>query len=284
MRLKDKVVLVSGGASGIGAETARLVLREGGKAVLADRDEAKGRALAAELGKATTFVALDVTDEPAWQKAVATTVETYGGLHGLLNAAGVGVRNSIEDCSLEEYRRVNDINSLGTFLGCKSAIPAMKKSGGGSIVNISSVLGLRGSSYAMAYCASKGAVRSLTKNVALYCAQLKYNIRCNSVHPGYIDTPMIAPRLSQNVDNMTGRQWLEELHPLGRLGRPEEVANMILFLLSDDFELLDRLGVRLRWRFDGLGCQVTNRGGWVVIGKNPPKPLCHRHRTFTNLW
>jgi NAD(P)-dependent dehydrogenase (short-subunit alcohol dehydrogenase family) len=234
LRLKDKVVLVSGGASGIGAATARLVLREGGKAVLADREEAKGRALAAELGKAAAFVALDVTDEPGWQKAVATTVDTYGGLHGLLNAAGVGVRNSIEDCSLAEYRHVNDINSLGTFLGCKSAIPAMKQSGGGSIVNISSVLGLRGASYAMAYCASKGAVRSLTKNVALYCAQLKYNIRCNSVHPGYIDTPMIAPRLNQNVDNMTGRQWLEELHPLGRLGQPEEVASMILFLLSDE--------------------------------------------------
>ena len=234
MRLRDKVVLVSGGASGIGAATARLVLREGGKAVLADRDEARGRDLATEHGKASAFVALDVTDEAGWQKAVATAVDTFGGLHGLLNAAGVGVRNSIEDCSLAEYRRVNDVNSLGTFLGCKSAIPAMKKSGGGSIVNISSVLGLRGSSYAMAYCASKGAVRSLTKNVALYCAQMKYNIRCNSVHPGYIDTPMIAPRLAQNVDNMTGRQWLEELHPLGRLGRPEEVASMILFLLSDE--------------------------------------------------
>jgi 3(or 17)beta-hydroxysteroid dehydrogenase len=234
LRLDNKVVLVSGGASGIGAETARLVLREGGKAVLADRDEAKGRAVAAELGKAATFVSLDVTDEPAWQKAVAAAMETYGGLHGLLNAAGVGVRNSIEDCSLEDYRRVNDINSLGTFLGCKTAIPAMKSSAGGSIVNISSVLGLRGSSYALAYCASKGAVRALTKNVALHCAQLKYNIRCNSVHPGYIDTPMIAPRLSQTIDNMTGRQWLEELHPLGRLGRPEEVANMILFLLSDE--------------------------------------------------
>jgi NAD(P)-dependent dehydrogenase (short-subunit alcohol dehydrogenase family) len=234
LRLKNKVVLVSGGASGIGAETARLVLREGGKAVLADRDEAKGRAMAGELGKAAIFVPLDVTDEPAWQKAVATTMKTYGGLHGLLNAAGVGVRNSIEDCSLEDYRRVNDINSLGTFLGCKTAIPAMKSSGGGSIVNVSSVLGLRGSSYAIAYCASKGAVRALTKNVAIHCAQLKYNIRCNSVHPGYIDTPMIAPRLAQTIDNMTGRQWLEELHPLGRLGRPEEVANMILFLLSDE--------------------------------------------------
>src|ERR1700704_1807171 len=231
--LANKVVLFSG-ASGIGAETARLIAREGGKAVVADRDEAKGRALAAELGDTALFVALDVTQEASWQRAVAASVERFGGLHGLLNAAGVGVRNSIEDCSLAEYRRVNDINSLGTFLGCKSAIPAMKKSGGGSIVNVSSVLGLRGASYAMAYCASKGAVRSLTKNVALYCAQLKYNIRCNSVHPGYIDTPMIAPRLDQTVDNMSGRQWLEELHPLGRLGRPEEVANMVLFLLSDE--------------------------------------------------
>jgi len=233
------VVLLSGGASGIGAATARLVVREGGKAVVADRDEAKGRALAEELGKAALFVPLDVTDEPAWQKAVAATVETFGGLHGLLNAAGVGVRNSIEDCSLEDYRRVNDVNSMGTFLGCKHAIPAMaktirEKGGAGSIVNISSVLGLRGASYAMAYCASKGAVRSLTKNVALHCAQMKYGIRCNSVHPGYIDTPMIAPRLSATVDNMSGRQWLEELHPLGRLGQAEEVANMILFLLSDE--------------------------------------------------
>jgi 3(or 17)beta-hydroxysteroid dehydrogenase len=236
VRLESKVALISGGASGIGAETARLVVREGGKAVIADRDADKGRALAEELGVAASFVALDVTDEAAWQKAVAAAVETYGGLHGLLNAAGVGVRNTIEDCSLEDYRRVNDINSLGTFLGCKTAIPAMKRAGGGSIVNISSVLGLRGASAAVAYCASKGAVRSLTKNVALYCAQMKYNIRCNSVHPGYIDTPMIAPRLEQTSGsgNRSGRELLEELHPLGRLGRAVEVANMILFLLSDE--------------------------------------------------
>ncbi|HYD08330.1 MAG TPA: SDR family oxidoreductase [Reyranella sp.] len=239
MRLENKVVLISGGASGIGAATARLVLREGGKAVLADRDAALGQALAGELGKAAIFVPLDVTDEPAWQKAVAAAVGTFGGLHGLLNAAGVGVRNSIADCTLEEYRRVNDINSMGTFLGCKHAIPAMARAirehgGSGSIVNISSVLGLRGASYAMAYCASKGAVRSLTKNVALHCAQMKYGIRCNSVHPGYIDTPMIAPRLEGTIDNMTGRQYLEALHPLGRLGQAEEVASMILFLLSDE--------------------------------------------------
>ena len=233
-RLENKVVLVSGGASGIGAATAQLVVREGGKAAIADRDEEKGRALAQELGASALFVPLDVTQEPAWQKATAVTVDTFGGLHGLLNAAGIGARSDIESCTLEEYRRINDVNALGTFLGCKAAIAAMRQSGGGSIVNISSVLGLRGASYAMAYCASKGAVRLLTKHVALHCAQMKYGIRCNSVHPGYIDTPMIAPRLDQPVANMTGRQWLEELHPLGRLGTADEVASMILFLLSDD--------------------------------------------------
>ncbi|WIM09751.1 SDR family oxidoreductase [Enhydrobacter sp.] len=233
-RLESKVVLISGGASGIGAATARLVVCEGGKAVIADRDEEKGRLLARELGASGLFLPLDVTQEPAWQKAVAGTIDTFGGLHGLLNAAGIGTRTDIESCTLAEYRRVNDINALGTFLGCKAAVAAMKQSGGGSIVNISSVLGLRGAPYAMAYCASKGAVRLLTKHVALHCAQMKYNIRCNSVHPGYIDTPMIAPRLDQAVGNMSGRQWLEELHPLGRLGRAEEVASMILFLLSDE--------------------------------------------------
>jgi len=233
-RLENKVVLLSGGASGIGAETARQVVREGGKAVLADRDTAKGEALAKELGAAARFVALDVTQEADWTRAVAATLDAFGGLHGLVNAAGVGVRNSIEDCTLAEYRRVNDINALGTFLGAKAAVAAMKTRGGGSIVNISSVLGLRGASYAMAYCASKGAVRQLTKSVALHCAQMKYGIRCNSVHPGYIDTPMVAPRLDGTVGNMSGRQWLEELHPLGRLGRADEAAAMILFLLSDE--------------------------------------------------
>jgi NAD(P)-dependent dehydrogenase (short-subunit alcohol dehydrogenase family) len=233
-RMKDKVVLISGGASGIGADTARLVVREGGKAVVADRDETRGKAVAAELGASGLFVPLDVTQEPSWQKAVAETTSKFGGLHGLLNSAGVGGPSNIETCTLAEFRQVNDINSLGTFLGCKHAVPAMKTSGGGSIVNISSVLGLRGASYAMAYCASKGAVRTLTKNVALYCAFMKYNIRCNSVHPGYIDTPLIAPRLEVPIGNMSGRQWLEDLHPMGRLGQPKEVADMVLFLLSDE--------------------------------------------------
>jgi NAD(P)-dependent dehydrogenase (short-subunit alcohol dehydrogenase family) len=233
-RIKDKVVLISGGASGIGAATARLVVAEGGKAVVADRDEVRGRTVADELGAAAHFVALDVVQEPSWQAAVAASVEKFGALHGLLNAAGVGIPLDIEECTLEDYRFTNDVNALGTFLGCKSALPALKKAGGGSIVNISSVLGLRGAAHTVAYCASKGAVRLLTKHVALHCGQYKYNIRCNSVHPGYIETPMIAPRLERPVGNRSGRQALEELHPLGRLGRPEEVAQMILFLLSDE--------------------------------------------------
>ena len=233
-RLENKTVLISGGASGIGAATARHVLREGGRAVVADRDAAAGTALAVELGDQALFTPLEVTDEASWQAAVATSLEAFGALHGLLNAAGVGARNDIETCPFDEWKRINDINSLGTFLGCKSAIAAIRASGGGSIVNISSVLGLRGAASTVAYNASKGAVRSLTKNVALHCAQTKSNIRCNSVHPGYIDTPMIAPRFDAAVGNMSGRQWLEELHPLGRLGKAEEVASMIVFLLSDE--------------------------------------------------
>ena len=237
MRFEGRTAVITGGAIGFGRAFARALVAEGANAVIADIDTDMAERTAAELvstgGKAIA-VDCDVADQGRVDAAVAATVEVFGGLHGLLNAAGVGVRNSIEDCSLADYRRVNDINSMGTFLGCKHAIPAMAKSGGGSIVNISSVLGLRGASYAMAYCASKGAVRSLTKNVAMHCAQMKYGIRCNSVHPGYIDTPMIAPRLSGTIDNMTGRQWLEALHPLGRLGRADEVANMIVFLLSDE--------------------------------------------------
>ena len=219
-RLENKVVLISGGASGIGAATARLVVREGGKAVLADRDEAKGRALAGELGDAALFVPLDVTDEAAWNKAVAATVETFGGLHGLLNAAGVGVRNSIEDCTLADYRRVNDINSAGHLPRLQGRDPgdeAGRAAARSSTSPRCSACAAPPTRWPTA--PARARCGSLTKHVALHCAQMKYNIRCNSVHPGYIDTPMIAPRLDQPIGNMSGRQWLEELHPLGRLGR-----------------------------------------------------------------
>jgi NAD(P)-dependent dehydrogenase (short-subunit alcohol dehydrogenase family) len=229
-------VIVSGGASGIGAATCRLAAQEGANVVVADlpgQAEAAA-AVVAEIGARAIFMPLDVTAEADWIRVVADTAARFGKLDGLLNGAGIGVAQDIEDCSLDDFRRVYRVNGLGVFLGCKHAVRAMAASGGGSIVNISSILGLRGMGGSPAYCASKGAVRLLTKNVAVHCGLRGYNIRCNSVHPGYIDTPMIAPRLARTVDNLTGRQYLESLHPMGRLGRAEEIAQMVLFLLSDE--------------------------------------------------
>ncbi len=233
-RLDGKTLLLTGGASGIGAATARIAIDEGANVVVADLQVEAGEKLAAELGAKALFVRLDVTDEASWIDAVAKTIARFGKLDGLLNGAGVGVAASIEACTLAEFQRVYRINGLGVALGCKHAVLAMKSTGGGSIVNISSILGLRGQPTTPAYSASKGAVRLLTKHVAIHCGQHGYGIRCNSVHPGYIDTPMIAPRLATTIDNMTGRQFLESLHPMGRLGRAEEIAKMVVFLLSDD--------------------------------------------------
>lgn len=238
-RVEGKTVLVTGAASGIGAATARLLAREGASVMLADLDAARGSQLAADIGADAAFMALDVTDEAAWRAAVDGTVRRFGGLHGLVNAAGVGRAANVEDCSLEEWRLVNRVNSTGTFLGCREAVRAMKREGdttgrAGSIVNISSVLGLRGLGEAAAYSASKGAVRLLTKHVALHCARMRLGVRCNSVHPGYIDTPMIRRRLDATIDGIGGREWLEERHPIGRLGTAEEIAALILFLVSDE--------------------------------------------------
>jgi NAD(P)-dependent dehydrogenase (short-subunit alcohol dehydrogenase family) len=165
---------------------------------------------------------------------MSDTAARFGRVDGLLNSAGIGVAQDIEACSLDDFRRVYRVNALGVFLGCKHAVRTMRATGGGAIVNVSSVLGLRGMGATPAYSASKGGVRLLTKDVALHCARNGYNIRCNSVHPGYIETPMIAPRLARSVDNMTGRQYLESLHPIGRLGRPDEIAQLVVFLLSDE--------------------------------------------------
>jgi NAD(P)-dependent dehydrogenase (short-subunit alcohol dehydrogenase family) len=235
-RLDAKTVLVTGGASGIGAATCRLAAQEGANVVVADLPGQAGRSaeIVAGIGERAAFMPLDVTAEADWIRVVADTVSRFGRLDGLLNSAGIGVAQDIESCSLDDFHRVYRVNGLGVFLGCKHAVRAMAQTGGGAIVNISSVLGLRGMGSTPAYSASKGAVRLLTKNVAIHCAQRGYSIRCNSVHPGYIETPMIAPRLERTVDNMTGRQFLESIHPLGRLGRPEEIAQMVLFLLSDE--------------------------------------------------
>ena len=238
--LSGRVAIVTGGASGIGAASAALLAAAGAAVIVADLQPAGGRSDGSRDGPGR-FVAHDVASEDSWKSLLADVFAREGRLDIMVNNAGIsGGPGNIETTTVENWQKVQAIDSEGVFLGSKYAIEGMKRTGPGkptikgSIVNVSSIAGLVGGAGPTAYTAAKGAVRLLSKSVALYCAQQKYEIRCNSVHPGYIDTPMIAPRLEQNDGNMTGRQALEELHPLGRLGRPEEVAAMILFLLSDE--------------------------------------------------
>ena len=232
MRLENKVAFVSGGARGMGAAEARLFAREGAKVVIGDVLDDEGRQTEAainEFGGECLYVHLDVTSEESWGSAVAETVNRFGKLDILVNNAGVVSRVPLEDLDVDEWDRVMDINSKGVFLGTKAAIPEMRRSGGGSIVNISSISGIAGQSYVSAvYNASKGAVRIFTKSTAIqYAAE---GIRANSIHPGPIDTPMTAFRQGdpQAVADSIGRI------PLGRNGVPDDVAYGVLYLASDE--------------------------------------------------
>lgn len=220
-RVSGKVILISGGARGMGEAHARLLLAEGGQVVLADILDADGEALAAELGENASYVHLDVTDPEQWQAAVAHTVQKFGGLQVLINNAGIFSGAPLAEHSVELWRQIIDVNLTGCFLGIQAALPAMIASGGSSIINISSVAGLRGAAGVHAYVASKFGVRGLTKSVAVEVAA--YGIRVNSVHPGIIDTPMAAGFDMERFD-----------FPLGRVARPGEVSNMVLFLASDE--------------------------------------------------
>lgn len=233
-RLQDKIVLITGGASGIGLATARAAQREGAKVIITDRNVTGGEAAAAELGGTAEFLAQDVTKEDRWVEVIAHIVERHGRLDGLVNNAGCGSLHNIEDETLEGWRFVHAVNVESTFLGCKYAIKAMKQTGGGSIVNVSSVAGLSGAADLAAYCSAKGAVRLLTKSVAMWCAQAKYEIRCNSIHPSFLYTPMVQQMIDVAPDAEKMRRRLERTAPLGRMGTPEDAANMVLFLLSDE--------------------------------------------------
>lgn len=229
-RLNGKVALISGGARGQGAAEGKLFAREGAKVVLGDVLDAEGQQTAREIeaaGGTARYRHLDVTQETDWQRAVETCEQAFGGLHVLVNNAGVFDMAGLETTSLDLWNKITEVNQKGVFLGMKFAVPAMRKAGGGSIVNISSIAGIIGAGAATAYQASKGAVRIMTKSVAVEYA--KDGIRANSIHPGVITTLMVTEGINPET-----RELFAQATPLGREGTSEEMANGALFLASDE--------------------------------------------------
>ena len=221
-RLKDKVILVTGAAGAIGSAMADAIVAMGGIAITSDLD-----------GTAGMDHALDVTSEADWLRVIGAIERSAAGLDGLVNAAGIAAVGSVEDTDLTTWRRVMGVNLDGTFLGCKHALPLLKHRGG-SIVNLSSVSGLVGGHNLAAYNASKGGVRLLTKSVALHGARLDPKVRCNSVHPAFIEGPMADGLIAQTKDPARARERMAHDIPLGRFGKPSEVADLCVYLLSDE--------------------------------------------------
>ena len=226
--LEGKVALITGAARGQGAAEARLFAARGAKVVITDVLDKEGQQVAADIGDAAHYIHLDVTDENSWAAAVKETVERFGKLNVLVNNAGIVQVKALVDTSVADYMKVIEINQLGVFLGMRTVAGPMKDAGSGSIINISSIDGLIGMSGGSAYCASKFAVRGMTKVAAMELGP--DNIRVNSIHPGGIHTPMIT---QAGMDESVMKDIFGKV-PLGRVGQPEEMATLAAYLASDD--------------------------------------------------
>jgi len=228
-RVQGKVAIVTGGASGLGQADGVALAREGARVVLTDIDEKAGRDAAAAIGPNATFMKHDVTSEDDWSRVIADTMDQHGRLDILVNNAGIVIVATPEDTTLDQFRRANAVMSEGVFLGCRAAIPEMRKGGGGSIINMSSVASHLGYPVFFAYSAAKGAVRAMTKSIAVHCQMVGDRIRCNSIHAGAIDTPMVA-----KATEAMGIEPKDVVPETVGLGKAEDVANLVLYLASDE--------------------------------------------------
>lgn len=229
MRLQGKTALVTGGASGLGEAIAHRYVAEGASVIIGDIDEAGGQAVAQAIGQAASFIKLDVSNADDWARAM----EVADRLDILVNNAGITTHGSIEDVTIEQFRHEFEVDVIGVFLGCKYGVGKMKDHGG-SIINMSSLCGVRAQGDLVAYNAAKAAVTHMTKSVALHCAAKGYGIRCNSIHPGVIRTAILDKVLAQvpNPDEVYAG-WVST-HPIGRIGTPEEIAAAAVYLGSDE--------------------------------------------------
>jgi NAD(P)-dependent dehydrogenase (short-subunit alcohol dehydrogenase family) len=226
-KLAGKTALVTGGASGLGEDIVQTFVREGAQVIIADIDDQAGQALADQLGQ--RYVHLDVSQESQW----ITALDSCDHIDILVNNAGITTHGSIEDLTLEAFRHEFSIDVDGVFLGCKYIIPKMKDRGG-SVINMSSLCGVRAQADLAAYNAAKAAVTHLTKSAALHYTAKGYPIRCNSVHPGVINTPMLEKVMAEVEDGDALHAGFVATHPIGRLGRPAEISAMVLLLASDE--------------------------------------------------